>query len=176
MNEIWKDINGYEGHYQVSSLGGVRSIKYKKYDKYTALHQRINLGYKYVSLCKNGIIKSFSVHGLVASAFVGNPHKHKQINHIDENKQNNSVGNLEWCDAKHNSNYGGRNEKISRKREIAILKVDAKTNIIIGEYESGRKAAKILGLNETSIYKCCNNKQSMYAGFVWVKKINYCDK
>lgn len=103
-NEKWKDIFGYDGMYQVSSLGRVRS---KKYGYWKVLGQRnTNWGYLQVALCKENKVKRFSVHRLVAQAFIPNDDNSKtQINHIDECKQNNRVSNLEYCTASYNMTY-----------------------------------------------------------------------
>lgn len=107
--EIWRPIEGYEGLYEVSSYGRVRSldmyVRCKSYrlHKGKVLSPIINTnGYLFVGL--QG--KRFSVHRLVAQAFIPNPQGLPQVNHIDENKSNNNVDNLEWCDAKYNNNYG----------------------------------------------------------------------
>ena len=100
--EEWKEIPGYEGLYEVSNTGNVKSLI-----KNNIIKGFINKkGYIQVSLSKNGIIKKFSVHRLVAQAFLQNPYNLPQVNHRDEDKINNNVDNLEWCDAKYNNNYG----------------------------------------------------------------------
>lgn len=113
MKEIWKDIKGYEGLYQISNLGRVKSLarKYKsRVCKETIKKFSIDVkGYCKVNLCKNGKITYPRIHRLVAEHFILNPKKLPQVNHIDENKQNNRVDNLEWCDNKYNVNYGTHN-------------------------------------------------------------------
>ena len=105
-NEKWKDIDGYEGMYQVSDLGRVRSLKY---GKVRVLRPGKNhKGYLQVSLCKDGKQESFYVHRLVAEAFVHNNNIfNTEVNHIDECKQNNKVSNLEYCDRSYNLAYNG---------------------------------------------------------------------
>lgn len=112
--EIWKDIKGYEGLYQVSNEGNVVRL-WKKSKK--LISQETSRGYKRVHLYKNGISQHHSVHRLVATAFVENPDNLPQVNHKDENPGNNKVENLEWCDAKYNRNYGTCNERI-RKAQL----------------------------------------------------------
>ena len=125
MIEIWKDIEGYEGIYQVSNLGNVKvldryvnsSIKNNKIVKRQGkiLKQYIKKGYLQVTLTLNNKRKYYNVHRLVANAFIPNPDKLPQVNHKNENKYDNRVENLEWCTAKYNCNYGTRNSKIYNK-------------------------------------------------------------
>ena len=112
--EIWKDIKGYEGLYQVSNKGHVKSLNYRRTGKEGILKGRLDKdGYLRVGLCKNKKQKPFYIHRLVAKAFLPNPNNLPEVNHIDENKENNHVENLEWCDRKYNNNYGSRNERAS---------------------------------------------------------------
>ena len=112
--EIWKDIKGYEGLYQVSNKGRVKSLNYRRTGKEGILKGKPDKdGYLRVGLCKNKKQKPFYIHRLVAKAFLPNPNNLPEVNHIDENKENNHVENLEWCDRKYNNNYGSRNERAS---------------------------------------------------------------
>lgn len=111
MEEIWKDIEGYEGLYQISNLGRVWSVKKEIYRKEGFVGP-----YPSVSLTKDGHYDTFSIHRLVAKAFIPNPLDLPQVNHKDENPLNNCVDNLEWCTAKYNSNYGTRNKRVGDKR------------------------------------------------------------
>lgn len=124
--EIWRPIVGYEGLYEVSSYGRVRSLdRYVKYSNGPIhLHKGMILnpekdkdGYLQVILYNNGKIHQIKIHRLVAQAFIPNPQDLPQVNHKDEVKTNNSVDNLEWCNAKYNANYGSRN---IRRRETLI--------------------------------------------------------
>lgn len=121
-DEIWKDCKHYEGLYQVSNYGRVKSLERdivykdgrKRHVKEHFLIQRVSYnGYLYVGLSKYGKFKQEKVHRLVAMAFISNPDNKPHINHIDEDKQNNYVDNLEWVTSKENNNYGNHNEKIS---------------------------------------------------------------
>ena len=109
--EEWKNIIGYEGLYEVSDKGNVRNVR-----RNTLLRFSNNQGYIQVYLYKNGIRNGFKVHRLVAQAFIPNPDNLPQVNHKDEDKTNNNVDNLEWCDHKYNVNYGHRTENAINTR------------------------------------------------------------
>ena len=116
MNEEWRPIEGYEGLYEISSYGKVRSLD--RYDNRNCFRKGKVLspvknkdGYLQVNLCCNGKYKMFLVHRLVAQAFILNPDNLPEINHKDENPGNNNVDNLEWCNRKYNINYGSRKDK-----------------------------------------------------------------
>ena len=111
--EEWKKIPGYEGLYEVSNMGNVRNVRRNKLLRLSKTNNR----YIRVSLCKNGIKTGLTVHRLVAEAFIPNPDNLPEVNHKDEDKTNNRVENLEWCDHKYNMNYGTRN---IRAKETAI--------------------------------------------------------
>lgn len=108
--EIWKDVKHYEGLYRISNFGRVWSVH--KQD-YKVPHTKEN-GYMFVQLYKNGVMKNEYIHRLVALTFIPNPKNLPQVNHKDEDKSNNSVNNLEWCDCKYNNNYGTARERIVR--------------------------------------------------------------
>lgn len=117
MQEVWRDIKGYEGLYQVSNLGQVKRLGNDRQMREKTLKERKGKsGYLQVLLCKNGKYKAKYVHRLVALAFIPNPNNHKEINHIDENKANNNFKNLEWCNHKYNCNYGTRNLRLTGRK------------------------------------------------------------
>lgn len=118
MNEIWKDIKEYEGLYQVSNLGRVKRVETDRILK----GQNNSTGYLRVRLYKNNIAYNMRVHRLVAEAFIPNPDNKPQVNHIDEDKTNNSLANLEWMTAKENNNHGTRNERLSKAIRKAMRK------------------------------------------------------
>ena len=104
-----KDINGYEGLYAVTSCGKVWGYKRKRF-----LSPRLHGGYLRVALSKNGVTEDFYVQRIVAETYIPNPNNLPQVNHKDENKENNCVKNLEWCDAEYNINYGTRNARVAK--------------------------------------------------------------
>lgn len=114
MKEKWKDIEGYEGLYQISNKGNVKSLNYNKTKKEKLLKSHYHHNYKRITLYKDKKYKSFFVHVLVAKSFIPNPNNLPQVNHKDENRENNVYTNLEWCTEKYNCNYGNRNKKLSK--------------------------------------------------------------
>ena len=98
MKETWKDINNYEGYYQISNLGRVRNIKYNRFLTNHLNHK----GYNRTCLCKNSKQKVMRIHRLVAEAFIPNPESKQEVNHKDFDKTNNKVSNLEWVTGKEN--------------------------------------------------------------------------
>ena len=112
---VWKDIPGYEGLYQVSDTGQVRTLNYRRTGQTKILKPGYTKdGYTIVVLCKDGKGKTYTVHRLVALAFIPNADNLTEVNHKDENKTNNHVSNLEWCDRTYNNNYGTRNKRASK--------------------------------------------------------------
>lgn len=115
--EAWKDIKGYEGLYQISNIGRVKSLSRidsrgnKRNEKILKISKN-NSGYYFVGLCKNGKVKQYLIHRLVAEAFVRNPYNYSEVNHKDEDKQNNIADNLEWCTHEYNCKYGTRNKRV----------------------------------------------------------------
>lgn len=157
MKEIWKDIKGYEGQCQISNLGRVKSLNYGKTKQERLLKQSTNhKGYKRVSIRK-GKVRIYSVHRLVAEAFINNPNNLPQVNHKDENKENNIVTNLEWCTEKENTRYS----RALRVARIEILSGKIK------EYEAVRDVAND-GFNVSAVARCCRNRRGTYKGYVWL--------
>lgn len=159
------------GLYQVSNLGNVRSLNYNKTKKIQHLKKVVNnkRGYLAVGLSKNGIFKIKTVHRLVAETFISNPNNLPQVNHIDENKLNNSVTNLEWCTNKYNINYGTRKERISEKKGRKIIQLDKDDNII-KVWNGTCQASRELKINEGNIWEACNNKRKTAGKYKWKYK------
>lgn len=173
--EIWKDIPEYENLYQISNLGNVKSLdktikdtKGRKYQKKgIILKQRYDkYGYKYVKLTKKGKQKYMLVHRIVAKVFINNPENLPQINHKDENRTNNNVNNLEWCDCIYNNNYGNRNKKIQDRISKSIIQLD-KNNNFIKKWKNSIEASKSLNINGGNIRSCCRNELKTAGGFIW---------
>lgn len=174
--EIWSPINGYEGLYEVSNLGNVRSLgkgKSNASKKRNLKNSKVYGGYLIVRLCKNGKMKNYKIHRLVAEAFIPNWFDEPQVNHIDENKLNNNVDNLEWCDAKYNSNHGTRNERIFRKTTNGKLSKPVlqftKTGEFVREWPSANEAGRN-GYNQGKVTSCCRGEQKKHKGYIWKYK------
>ena len=141
MNEEWRDIEGYEGLYQVSNLSRVRSLNYNKTGQIKELSYAKRRGYLGVTLYKNGKPKTFTVHRLVARMFIPNPNNYPQVNHKDENKINNNVSNLEWCTVLYNNCYGTRLKRVSDKNK-------GEGNPMYGKPSHNRKKVKCITTGE----------------------------
>ena len=179
--ENWKDIKGYEGFYQVSDCGNVRSLERDVYYSNGAVHhlkEKIlvpNLdrgGYQNVGLYKNGEIKKMRVHRLVAEAFLPNPENEPQINHKDEVKINNSVENLEWCTASYNINFGTRNVRMIQNRRSYKLGDSPSAKAVFcvelnKTFDCAKRAGEELGIDSSAIGKACKGKLKTTGGFHW---------
>ena len=172
--EIWKPILNYEGLYEVSNWGRVKSLKF---GKERILKPGTNkYGYLIVILCKNGKVKSFSVHRLVAEAFLPNPHNYPCVNHKDECKTNNNVNNLEWCTYTYNNNYGTKIERISKNRDTSkyfkpILQYTL-DGVFVREWKSIAEAGRN-GFNQGHITDCCRGVRKTHKGFIFKYKEDY---
>lgn len=179
MKEIWKDIKGYKGIYQVSNLGNVKSLPRKtnnQYYKGSYLKQYIYKGYLKLQLTKHSKSKWFLVHRLVAQAFIPNPENKPQVNHIDGNKLNNSINNLEWVTNSENQihsyrilknipsmkNHFGSNHVAAK----AIYQFD-KNNIFIKKWSSIIEATKTLNICACNITDCAKGNRKTAGGFIW---------
>lgn len=176
MDEIWKDIKGFEGLYQVSNLGRVRSVDrfvgYKHKGTQRMYKGRIlkqltrTNGYLYVSLSNEGMKKQKNIHRLVAETFLPNPSKLPIINHIDENKKNNMVSNLEWCTCIYNTNYGNGRKKQAESQQKIVLQYDRNGNLL-NQYPSVTIAALKNGYNFKTISQCCRGRTKSAYNYIW---------
>ena len=180
--EEWKDIKGYEGIYQVSNFGRIKSLE--RLDSSGAIRKETLLkqyknhnGYLVVTLCKNGVSKKFFVHRLVAEAFIPNPLNLPYVNHKGENKSKNYVWQLEWCTKEYNNNYGSRNLNASKTKienhikGKVVFQYDLNNNFL-KEWLSISDIERELGYKRSVISKCCLNKphcKTAY-GYIWKYK------
>ena len=174
-NEIWKDIKGYEGLYQVSNLGKVKRLVGKGCKKERIIKPNIVRGYCQVRLSKDGIVKPLYLHRIILEAF--NPIEGMDkldCNHRDENKENNCLNNLEWLSRKENLNYGTRNERAAAtlrnnpKISKAVRCLDDKKL-----YSSMNEASRQTEINTGSISACCRGKQKTAGGNHWMFEEDY---
>lgn len=170
MEEIWKDVKGFEGIYQVSNLGNIKTLQRNIYRKGTdRLHYiqpekilnppLLPIGYKYMSMHNGGQKKVKSIHSLVAEAFIPNPENKRTINHKDGNKLNNRVDNLEWATDKENLNHALEN---GLSKRFSLIAYDENSFF---SFKSVREALKY-GYKQTSISEAVN-KGRKYDGMYW---------
>ncbi len=178
--EIYKDIKGYEGLYQISNKGNVKTLpKYRRSGNGFTLRpekimkQSINrTGYNRIGLKKDGKIKQHLVSRLVAMHFIDNPDKKPCVNHVDENKKNNTIENLEWVTHKENMNARGLGKRMKAKFKLSNSKPlyqYTKDGVFIKKWDSGLQAQKA-GYTGTAISACVHGHQNSHAGYVWSLK------
>lgn len=165
MREIWKDISGYNGVYQISNLGRVRSCEGKSGDYSIRAPRFCGKGYRSITLHDSGKRRYFLIHRLVAEAFLENPHGFPQVNHKDGNKQNNCVNNLEWCTNSENMNHAYAN--LLTRRARPILQFDKQGNFI-KKWDSSSEFSRFIGVkNNSCISDVCNGKRKSAYGYIW---------
>ena len=180
--EIWKDIEGFEGLYQVSNRGNVKSLNYRHTGKEGILKARKNrCGYLQVMLYRDGKAKMYLVHRLVATVFCENQIGYTEVNHIDEDKTNNCSDNLEYCSRSYNCSYNGRAKRAGKKiaekltnhpkTSKPIIGIDKRTGLIV-EFASVHEAERETGIPHSNIIKCCKGKMNSVGGFYWMYKNN----
>ena len=180
MQEIWKDVVGYEGLYQVSNLGHIKSIGRKSNHKNTIIMKPFISGNRYFSvyLHKNNNSKRTFVHRIVALAFIPNPENKPYVNHINGNRFDNCVSNLEWCTSQENNSHAvrtGLNKGYSHwngitgennPHSIPVFQID-KNNNIVNTFCSAREASNITGISRRMISNCCNGTKKSAGGYFW---------
>lgn len=174
MKEEWRDIEGYSGLYQVSNCGRVKSVErtVRTGRGYRIVPEKIlkgidnNVGYLYVNLYKDGKVKKYSIHRLVATTFIENPNNLPVINHKDENKENNCSSNLEWCSVSYNNNYNGRAKRVAEKLSKPVYSINKESGLIT-YWESINDASRQLNINKGGISACCRGKCHSYGGYIW---------
>lgn len=178
--EIWKDVVGFEGLYKVSNTGKLKSLDRKDSLGHNIRGKQIstkknNRGYVQVHLTKDGKCHMKLMHRLVAEAFIENKNNLPQVNHKDEDKDNNTVENLEWCTNLYNRRYGTGYARSCDKHDykaIALtnskkVKQFSKDGSLIAEYISISAARRATGVSDSCIRKCCNKTTMQAKGYVW---------
>lgn len=171
MKEKWKDVLGYEGKYQVSDLGRIRTLTPRHGGTTLVLHPSHDKdGYLIIWLYKNGTKTFKRVHRLVAEAFIENKDKKPQVNHIDENKENNCVNNLEWVTCKENNNHGTRNARVSAAKRNTkckkIIQMDFNGGVL-KTWDSVNEVERQLGFDTAALSRCCRWIQKTSYGYRW---------
>ena len=185
MREEWRPVVGYEGLYEVSNMGRVKSLERTVWDNrgyYKTVHERIlkpnkdSNGYLQVPLCKDGKRKNCLVHQLVVTAFCENPMGYTEVNHIDEDKTNNCAKNLEYCSRSYNLTYNGRAKKVGKKSaekrrndpkmSKPVIGIDRVTGLIL-EFPSMQEATRQLRINQGNLCSCLKGKLKSCGGFQW---------
>ena len=185
MNETWKDVVGYEGFYQVSNLGRVKSLDriVKHSEGYERIHNGRILkplldreGYQCLSLHKESKYKKVKIHRLVALAFIDNPLNKQEVNHLNEIKENNNSDNLEWSTRKENESWGTKRyrgksntdyKEIARNNSKKVMQLDLEGNLI-RVWDNLTEIFKEHGYSKGNVSMCCNGKYNkpLY-GFIW---------
>lgn len=173
MNEEWKDVASYEGLYQVSSLGRVKSLtysnQYKRFNRNKILKLTTNRkGYMCVGIGYNPR-RTCVVHRLVAEAFIPNPNNYPQVNHIDGNKKNNCVENLEWCDNDFNMNHAKINGLLNSRTNKLKKQIEqySLNDEFISKWASAKDVYQTLKISSSHIRECCRGERKTAGGFKW---------
>ena len=178
MEEIWKDVVGYEGLYQVSNFGEVRSLNYLHKRCICVMKQKkLRTGYMAIELHKDKIRKTINVHRIVAMAFIENKDNKPCVNHIDGNKENNKVSNLEWCTAKQNIEHAKQTGLMKRSNVAGMYGIHKKAQKAVNQFtkdgefvakwDSMLAAARTLHCSQRCISACANGKTRSSMGFLW---------
>lgn len=175
MKEYWRDVKGYEGFYQVSNVGRIRSLdrivnsnhSNKRKSKGRILKAtKDRYGYLYVVFCVRNKRKTEKVHRIVANSFIQNPQNKEQVNHLNEIKTDNRVQNLEWATASENNNYGiGQIRRVEKRNKPTIqYSLDGE---LLKKWRSASDAGRTLGIDISGICKCCRGTLESIKGYRW---------
>lgn len=171
-DEVWKPVKDFEGYYEVSNFGRIFALprvdtlghsRKGHYMKTTKLRN----GYLQVALKANGKSLRTAAHRIVATAFLDNPKGYNSVNHIDEDKTNNKVSNLEWCSVLYNNMYNGRNKRVANKLKKPVVVTDREGKATL--FDCARAASRSLGLNEGHVSQCLRGELKHHHGysFAW---------
>ena len=173
MKEVFKDVKGFEGLYKVSNKGEVKSVKrvvnHGNFDTERKIKERIikpwddGRGYNCVSLSKDGKVYNKRVHRLVLEAFVENEFDKPTVNHINENRKDNRLENLEWATYEENNNHGGHNARVSKTLSKAVVQLN-ENGEKIAEFSSTKEAGIATGINPVNIQSCLVHTNRILAG------------
>lgn len=175
MDEIWKDIDGYNGRYQISNMGRLKSFAQNRDEGKIHTGSKTHKGYLSSKLYdSDGNSHTYPMHRLVASAFVDNPNGYPQVNHLDEDKTNNRADNLEWCTNDYNVNYGtrtiraGESNRCCSSTSKPVCSVDADGNV--EEYSSIGDAERLTGIHHGNIVRHLKGRRPSCGGRRWFYK------
>lgn len=177
--EIWRDVYGYDGFYEISNMGRCITHHAKGSSKYTKQGRLKNKvfgsnGYAMYSLHKDGTSKSHLTHRLVAQAFISNPQNKSEVNHKDEDISNNNVDNLEWVTSKENANYGTRNIRSTKNHNYNKIVQLTLEYQFVAIHENSRVASEKVGLGGGScIIRCCKGYNNQSKGYKWMYEKDY---
>ena len=171
--EQWVDVKGFEGSYQVSNMGRVRSLDryvphingHYQFRKGRIMTPGVVHGYQFLHLCSKYKKQRWYVHRLVATHFIPNPNNYPQINHKDENRSNNEVSNLEWCTSQYNVNYGNHNIRCAISNGTEVVALDT-FHMELYKFRSAAMMARELNLDERHVWHVIKGKSSHHQGYI----------
>lgn len=183
-NEIWLPVVGFEGLYEVSSYGRVKSLNYRRTKQEKIIKQeKDRYGYLIINICKNGKRKIIRVHRLVAKAFIDNPNNLETVNHKNEDKTDNRIDNLEWLSRADNIRYGTAQERRilninyqSRTKNTNWKAISEKKSKVVYQYSIDGKLIKIWastqecginGYHRGAVAACCRGERKLHKGYIW---------